>query len=76
MATAPAIPEETARPALSLAGIVAGQPSVAVIYQNGQRHFARTGDRIGDYRVQAIGRQEVVLVGGTGKLILRMGGRQ
>jgi len=73
----PAPGEGGAGPAtITLTGIVTGQPSVAVIYHGDQRRYARVGDRIGDYRVQSIGRQEVVLVGPTGKLILRMGGRQ
>jgi hypothetical protein len=63
------------QPTISLSGIVTGQPSVAVIYYGDQRRYARVGERVGDYRVQTIGRQEVVLVGPTGKLILRMGGR-
>jgi hypothetical protein len=63
-------------PTLRLSGIVAGNPSVAVIYQDDERHFVREGDRIGDYRVQTIKRQEVVLVGGDRKLILNAGGRQ
>jgi hypothetical protein len=70
------IPGEEATPTITLTGIITGQPSVAVIYHGDQRRYARVGDRIGDYRVQTIGRQEVVLVGPTGKLILRMGGRQ
>ena len=69
-------PGEAAKPDITLTGIITGQPSVAVIYHGDQRRYARVGDRIGDYRVQTIGRQEVVLVGPTGKLILRMGGRQ
>ncbi len=73
---AEAAPEGEKEPTISLAGIVTGQPSVAVIYQGDQRRYARVGDQVGDYRVQSIGRQEVVLVGPTGKLILRMGGRQ
>jgi hypothetical protein len=48
---------------------------MAVIREDDQRHFVRVGDRIGDrYRVSAIGRQEVVLVGGGGKLVLRLRG--
>jgi len=70
------LPGEGATPTITLTGIITGQPSVAVIYHGDQRRYARVGDRIGDYRVQTIGRQEVVLVGPTGKLILRMGGRQ
>jgi len=77
---AAAAPPEAAggqtQPTITLSGIVTGEPSVAVIYYGDQRRYARVGDRVGDYRVQTIGRQEVVLVGPTGKLILRMGGRQ
>jgi hypothetical protein len=63
--------------ALSLTGIVAGKPAVAIIRDNGQRYFVKVGDQVGDrYRVQAIGRQEVVLAGQQGKVTLRMGGRQ
>ncbi len=71
-----AAPEGEQEPTIRLSGIVVGQPSVAVIYQGDQRRYARVGDQIGDYRVQSIEHQEVVLVGPTGKLILRMGGRQ
>jgi hypothetical protein len=63
--------------ALSLTGIVAGRPAVAIIREDGQRYFVKVGDQVGDrYRVQAIGHQDVVLAGPQGKVILRMGGRQ
>ena len=63
--------------ALSLTGIVAGKPAVAIIREDGQRYFVKVGDSVADrYRVQAIGQHEVVLAGPQGKLILRMGGRQ
>jgi len=86
-ATEEGVGEETAgRPAeggeaqasvLSLTGIVAGKPAVAIIREDGQRYFVKVGDQVGDrYRVQAIGRQEVVLAGQQGKVTLRMGGRQ
>jgi hypothetical protein len=68
-------PEGLKEAKLTLTGIIAGQPSMAVIREDDQRHFVRVGDRVGDsYRVSAIGRQEVVLVGGAGKLILRLRG--
>lgn len=68
-------PGEPGAPKLTLTGVIAGQPSMAVIREDDQRHFVRVGDRIGDrYRVSAIGRQEVVLVGGGGKLVLRLRG--
>jgi hypothetical protein len=71
----PAGPEGLKEAKLTLTGIIAGQPSMAVIREDDQRHFVRVGDRVGDrYRVSAIGRQEVVLVGGEGKLILRLRG--
>ncbi len=75
-AAPPAAAGGQTQPTISLSGIVTGEPSVAVIYYGDQRRYARVGDRVGDFRVQTIGRQEVVLVGPTGKLILRMGGRQ
>jgi hypothetical protein len=63
--------------ALTLTGIVEGKPAVAIIRQEDQRYFVRVGDQVGEqYRVKAIGRQEVALVGPEGKVILRMGGRQ
>jgi len=63
--------------ALTLTGIVEGKPAVAIIRQEDQRYFVRAGDQVGDhYRVQAIGRHQVTLVGPEGKVILRMGGRQ
>ena len=68
---------QAAVPALRLAGVVAGQPTIAVIREGDRRYYARVGDRVGDrYRVQAISPREVVLVGKEGKVILRMGGRQ
>jgi len=68
---------ETAGPGLTLTGIVAERPTVAVIREDGQRHFVKVGDQIGDrYRVQAIRHQQVVLASKDGQLILKMGGRQ
>jgi hypothetical protein len=61
---------------LALAGIVAGRRNMAVIREGDKRYYASVGDRIGGYRVQAIGEHEVVLAGREGKVILRMGGRQ
>jgi len=69
--------EKQPSPALRLTGIVAGRPALAIIRDNGERYFVRVGDQVGDrYRVRAIGRQEVVLVGPQGEVILAMGGRQ
>ncbi|MDH4179647.1 MAG: hypothetical protein OEV33_03985 [Armatimonadota bacterium] len=62
---------------LTLTGIVEGKQTVAILRQNDQRYFVKVGDLVGDgYRVQSIGRQQVVLAGQQGKVILRMGGRQ
>ena len=62
---------------LTLTGIVDGKQTVAILRQNDQRYFVKVGDLVGDgYRVQSIGRQQVVLAGQQGKVILRMGGRQ
>jgi hypothetical protein len=75
-------PEGTAggegpKTALTLTGIVAGTPTVAILRQNDQRYFVEVGEYVGEgYRVAAIGRQEVVLAGPEGKITLRMGGRQ
>jgi len=61
----------------SLSGIVvddAGKPT-AVIHEGDQRYFAKAGDTVaGKYRVQSIGRQQVVLVAGRERLTLKMGG--
>jgi hypothetical protein len=72
-----AVRPEPSQTGLTLTGIVAGRPTLAVIRDNGQRHFVKVGDQIGDrYRVQAIKRQEVVLASEEGQVTLRMGGRQ
>jgi len=80
-ATEPGMGPEQAEPGgemgLTLTGIVEGKQTVAILRQNDQRYFVKVGDLVGDgYRVQSIGRQQVVLAGQQGKVILRMGGRQ
>ncbi len=73
----PAAPAEPVGAPLRLTGIVVGTPSVAIIRQADQRYFVKVGEQIGDgYRVKRIGRQQVVLTGQEGTIILRMGGRQ
>jgi hypothetical protein len=62
---------------LTLTGIIDGKQSVAILRQDDQRFFVKAGDLVGEgYRVQSIGRQQVVLAGQQGNVILRMGGRQ
>ena len=62
---------------LTLTGIIAGRPSIACIREDGQRYYVSVGEQIGErYRVQKIGRGQVVLTGQEGRVILRMGGRQ
>jgi len=80
-ATEPGMGPEQTEPGekmgLTLTGIVEGKQTVAILRQNDQRYFVKVGDLVGDgYRVQSIGRQQVVLAGQQGKVILRMGGRQ
>jgi hypothetical protein len=73
----PPTPPDPMGGSLKLTGIVVGKPSVAIIHEDGERYFVRVGEQIGDaYRVQQIGRQQVVLVGQEGTVTLRMGGRQ
>jgi len=77
----PGMGAETVEPGgelgLTLTGIVDGKQTVAILRQNDQRYFVKVGDLVGDgYRVQSIARQQVVLAGQQGKVILRMGGRQ
>jgi len=68
---------EVEQPSLVLTGIVDGSPTVAILRQDDQRFFVKVGDFVGDgYRVQSIARQQVVLAGHEGNVILRMGGRQ
>jgi len=68
---------ELEQPSLVLTGIVDGSPTVAILRQDDQRFFVKVGDFVGDgYRVQSIARQQVVLAGHEGNVILRMGGRQ
>lgn len=79
--TEPGMGPEQAEPGgevgLTLTGIVDGKQTMAILRQNDQRYFVKVGDLVGDgYRVQSIGRQQVVLAGQQGKVILRMGGRQ
>jgi hypothetical protein len=62
---------------LTLTGIIAGRPSIACIREDGQRYYVSVGEQIGErYRVQQIGRGQVILTGQEGRVILRMGGRQ
>lgn len=70
-------PEQPEKPSLTLTGIVNGKPNVAILRQDDQRYFVKVGDTVGgNYRVQSIGSQQVVLSGQQGKVILKMGGRQ
>ena len=60
---------------LTLAGVVTGQPSLAVIRYEGKRYYVKVGDSVADtYRVEAIrGGSEVVLAGQQGTVVLRTG---
>jgi hypothetical protein len=61
---------------LVLTGTVVGKQTLAVIRENDQRYFVGVGEQIGDrYRVKQIGRNQVVLSGPEGTVILRMGGQ-
>jgi hypothetical protein len=58
--------------AISLAGITMGEHPMAILRLGDQRWYAKAGDQVGGYRVQSIGREEVVLAGPDGTLVLRL----
>lgn len=73
----PDVAPSTGETSLILTGVIDGKDSVAILRQDDQRFFVKVGDLVGEgYRVQSISRQQVVLAGQQGKVILRMGGRQ
>jgi type II secretory pathway component PulC len=67
---------ESAKPSLTLTGIVRGKPDMAILRKDDQRYFVKVGETVDGYRVQSISNQQVVLAGPQGKVTLRMGGRQ
>ncbi len=69
-------PNEPEKPTLTLTGVVRGRPDVAILRQDDRRYFVKVGETVGDYRVLTILSQQVVLAGPSGKVTLRMGGRQ
>ena len=73
----PPIPESpltSGREALHVTGIVAGNPSVAVLRLGDQHYVLQEGDWLDDRtRVQAIGRSTVTLRAGTRTYTLRLG---
>jgi hypothetical protein len=72
-------PGETEQPpiqtGLTLAGIVTGPPTIAVIRYEGKPYYVKVGESVADvYRVEAIrGGNEVVLAGQQGTVVLRTG---
>jgi len=60
---------------LTLAGVVTGPPTIAVIRHEGKPYYVKVGESVADlYRVEAIrGGNEVVLAGRQGTVVLRTG---
>ena len=66
----------TSQDRLRLAGIVQGEPPVAVLRQGSKRYFVTIGDPVdSEYIVRSISDRRVVLAKGEGTLSLIIGGR-
>lgn len=59
-----------AAPAVTVTGIVSGPAQTAILSNAGRSFVVRVGDRMGDYRVSAIGPRSVTLATGTSKFKL------
>lgn len=54
-----------AAPAVTVTGIVSGPAQTAILSNAGRSYLVRIGDRLGDYRVSAIGPRSVTLATGA-----------
>ena len=75
IATKPAPPAPAPKPvapAVTVTGIVSGPGQTAILSNAGRSYVVRVGDRVGDYRVSAIGPRSVMLATGVNSFKLAM----